>query len=68
MFTSVDIDQDLFNKAWRLSAMKTKKAFFEETMRVYIRLHEQAEVRALRGRLEGLHPSKPRRKRRANPR
>jgi Arc/MetJ family transcription regulator len=69
VFTSVDIDENLFMKAWRLSGQKTKKAFFEEAMRVYIRLHEQAEVRTLRGKLaEAAEPAKPRRKRGANPR
>jgi len=51
MFTSVDVDEDLFNEAWRLSALKTKKGVFEEAMRVYLRLHEQAKVRSLRGKL-----------------
>jgi Arc/MetJ family transcription regulator len=51
VFTSVHIDQDLFMKAWGLSALKTKKALFEEVLRVYVRLHEQAGVRSLRGRL-----------------
>ena len=31
--------------------MGSSAAFFEEAMRVYVRLHEQAEVRALRGQL-----------------
>ncbi|HEY2294194.1 MAG TPA: type II toxin-antitoxin system VapB family antitoxin [Thermoanaerobaculia bacterium] len=28
MFTSLDIDEKLFMKAWGLSGLKTKKAFF----------------------------------------
>lgn len=51
MFTSVDLDKDLFMKAWNLSPTTTKKAFFEELLRLYVRLHEQAEVRSLRGKL-----------------
>ena len=51
MVTSIDIDEALFLKAWGLSGLRTKKAFFEEAMRVYVRLHEQAGVRALRGQL-----------------
>ena len=51
MFTSVDLDKDLFMKAWGLSGLKTKKAFFEEALRVYVRLHEQAGVQSLRGKL-----------------
>ena len=51
MFTSVDLDEDLFMKAWGLSGIKTKRAFFEEALRVYVRLHEQAAVQSLRGKL-----------------
>ena len=51
MFTSVDIDEDLFMKAWGLSGLKTKKALFEEVLRIYTRLHEQAGVQSLRGKL-----------------
>ena len=50
-FTSVEIDEALLDRAWSLSPTKTKKAFFDEAMRVYVRLHEQAEVRSLRGKL-----------------
>ena len=69
VFTSVDIDDELFMKAWGLSSAKTKKAFFEEAMRVYILLHEQAGVRTLRGKLvfDETPPATPR-KRRASPR
>ena len=42
MFTSVNIDEDLFMKAWNLSGLKTKKGLFEEVLRVYVRLSEQA--------------------------
>jgi Arc/MetJ family transcription regulator len=51
VITSVDLDEELFNKAFGLSPARTKKAFFEELMRTYVRLHEQAGVRSLRGRL-----------------
>lgn len=51
MFTSVDIDEELFRKAWRLSGIKTKKGLIEEALRTYVRLHEQAQVRSLRGKL-----------------
>lgn len=51
MFTSLDVDEDLFMKAWGLSGLKTKKAVFEEVLRVYVRLHEQAGVQSLRGKL-----------------
>jgi hypothetical protein len=51
LITSLDLDEELFDKAFALSPARTKKAFFEELMRTYIRLHEQAGVRSLRGRL-----------------
>lgn len=70
MFTSMDLDRDLFMRAWDLSEEKTKKGFIEEALRVYIRLHEQAQVRSLRGKLvweEDLQ-QQGKRRRRANPR
>jgi Arc/MetJ family transcription regulator len=51
VFTSLNIDEELFQKAWALSGLKTKKAVFEEVLRTYVRLHEQAGVQALRGKL-----------------
>lgn len=51
MFTSVDLDDDLFNRVWAASKIKTKKGLIEEALRVYLRLQEQAGVRGLRGKL-----------------
>lgn len=51
MFTSIKVDEELFKKAYGMSPSRTKKAFFEELMETYIRLHEQAGVRSLRGKL-----------------
>ena len=51
LFTSVEINEALFEQAWALSPAQTKKAFFDELMRMYVRLHEQAQVTALRGKL-----------------
>jgi len=50
-FTSVEVDEPRFDRAWALSHTKTKKAFFDEIMRTYVRLHEQAQVTQLRGKL-----------------
>jgi Arc/MetJ family transcription regulator len=47
----LDIDEELFQKAWGLSGIRTKKGLVEEVLRVYVQLHEQAGVRALRGKL-----------------
>jgi Arc/MetJ family transcription regulator len=51
MFTSMELDEKLFNRAFSLSRARTKKALVEEALRIYVRLHEQAEVRSLRGKL-----------------
>jgi len=51
MITSVELDEELFNRAFLLSGLRTKKAMFGEVLRVYVRLHEQAQVRELRGKL-----------------
>jgi Arc/MetJ family transcription regulator len=51
VFTSVNLDENLFMKAWALSGLKTKKGLFEEVLRVYVRLGEQAQVKSLRGKL-----------------
>ena len=51
MITIMELDDDLFNQAFALSGQRTKKAFFDEMMRIYVRLHEQAKVKELRGKL-----------------
>lgn len=69
MFTSMDLDEELFDQAWSLSEQTTKRGMIEEALRVYIRLHEQAGVRGLRGQLLDLPKTTPaRRRRRANAR
>jgi Arc/MetJ family transcription regulator len=51
MFTNIDLDEALVAQALRLTGLKTKKAVVEEGLRTLIRLHDQREVRDLRGRL-----------------
>jgi len=51
LFTSLEIDEGLFMKAWALSGIRTKKGLIEEALKMYVRLHEQAGVRSLRGKL-----------------
>jgi len=51
MITSVELDEELFNEAWALSGLKTKKALIGEVLRVYVSLHQQAKVKELRGKL-----------------
>lgn len=47
----MEIDEELFQKAWALSGIKMKRLFFEEALRVYVAVHEQAGIRRLRGKL-----------------
>lgn len=51
LFTSLEIDDRLFAKAFALSANTTKKGLVEEALKMYVQLHEQAGVRSLRGKL-----------------
>jgi Arc/MetJ family transcription regulator len=51
VFTSFEIDDKLFHQAWSLSGISKKKEMIAEVLRVYVRLHEQAQVRSLRGKL-----------------
>jgi Arc/MetJ family transcription regulator len=51
VFTSFEIDDDLFETAWEMSGIRKKKDLIEELLRVYVRLHEQAQIRSLRGKL-----------------
>ena len=53
MFTSAHLDEKLFMEAWSLSRHETKKEFLEEAIRIYVSLHDQAQVRSLRGKLVG---------------
>ncbi|HYN21104.1 MAG TPA: type II toxin-antitoxin system VapB family antitoxin [Thermoanaerobaculia bacterium] len=67
MFTSMDLDEELFRKAWALTGLRTKKAVVEEALRWLVRLHEQAGVRQLRGKL-AWEERQPKRRRRAGSR
>lgn len=67
MFTSMDLDEELFRKAWALTGLRTKKAVVEEALRWLVRLHEQAGVRQLRGKL-AWEERPPKRRRRAGSR
>lgn len=51
MRTNIVLDEALIEKAQKLTGIKTKRAVVDEALRMLIQLYEQAEVRALRGRL-----------------
>ncbi|HYO11790.1 MAG TPA: type II toxin-antitoxin system VapB family antitoxin [Thermoanaerobaculia bacterium] len=49
MHTNIDLDEDLVVRAMHVTGLRTKKAVVEEGLRALIRLHDQREVRNLRG-------------------
>jgi Arc/MetJ family transcription regulator len=52
MRTNIDIDDALMKAALKASGAKTKKEAVEIGLRTLLRLHEQAEVRRFRGKLD----------------
>ena len=51
MRTNVILDGELIRKAQQLTGIKTKKDVIHEALVTLIRMREQAQVRALRGKL-----------------
>jgi Arc/MetJ family transcription regulator len=51
MRTNIVLDDDLVERARQLTGIKTKRELIHEALRTLILLREQAEVRALRGKL-----------------
>ena len=51
MRTNVVLDDSLVEQAKRLTGIKTKREVIHEALRTLVRLREQGEVRALRGKL-----------------
>lgn len=52
MRTNIVLDDDLIDRARELTGLQTKREVVQEALRTLIRLHEQAQVRALRGKLK----------------
>ncbi|GIV71336.1 type II toxin-antitoxin system VapB family antitoxin [Caldilinea sp.] len=52
MRTNIVLDDELVERARQLTGLQTKREVVHEALRTLIRLHEQAEVRALRGKLK----------------
>ena len=52
MRTNIVLDDELIERARQVTGLKTKREIVHEALRTFIRLHEQAEVRALRGQLK----------------
>jgi len=52
MRTNIVLDDNLIERAQKLTGIKTKREVVQEALRALILLHEQAEVRLLRGKLK----------------
>jgi len=55
MRTNIVIDDELMNRALKLTGLKTKRAVVETGLRLLVKLKDQEQIRAARGmlRLEG---------------
>jgi Arc/MetJ family transcription regulator len=51
MRTNIVIDDKLMRDTLRATGLKTKREVVEEGLRTLLRLHKQAEIRKLRGKL-----------------
>lgn len=52
MRTNIVLDDELVDRAQKLTGIKTKRELVNEALRTLIQLHEQAEIRTLRGKLK----------------
>jgi Arc/MetJ family transcription regulator len=52
MRTNIVLDEELIERAQKLTGIKTKRELVQEALRTLILLREQAEVRTLRGKLK----------------
>jgi Arc/MetJ family transcription regulator len=52
MRTNIVLDENLIERAQKLTGIKTKREVVHEALRTLILLREQAELRSLRGQLK----------------
>jgi len=52
MRTNIVLDENLIERAQKLTGIKTKREVVQEALRTLILLREQAEIRQLRGKLK----------------
>jgi Arc/MetJ family transcription regulator len=52
MRTNIMLDENLIERAQKLTGIKTKREVVQEALRTLILLREQAEVRQFRGKLK----------------
>jgi Arc/MetJ family transcription regulator len=51
MATNVELDENLVARARHATGIRSKRALIDAGLRALLRLHEQREIRDLRGRL-----------------
>ena len=51
MRTNIVIDDQLLADAQRITGLKTKKALVEEALKLLVRIRQQEEIKAWRGKL-----------------
>ena len=51
MRTNIVLDEELVNRAQKLTGIKTKRELVNEALKVLINLRQQEQVRTLRGKL-----------------
>ena len=51
MRTNIVIDDELMNRALKLTGLKTKRAVVETGLRLLVKLKDQEQIRAARGKL-----------------
>lgn len=52
MRTNIVIDDNLMNKALKLSGLETKKAVVEEALELYVKIKNQKKLKQFRGKLK----------------
>jgi len=52
MRTNIVIDDQLMDESMRVTGLKTKREAVELGLRTLVRLHQQAEIRQFRGKLD----------------
>ena len=52
MRTNIIIDDELMNRALKLTGLKTKKAVVEEGLKTLIAIKKQTKLKSLRGKLK----------------
>lgn len=51
MRTNIVLDEELVKRAQELTGIKTRRGVVHEALKLLVLLHEQAQVRSLRGKL-----------------